>query len=330
MALNFGQSNLFPHNNEFSQGVGTRGIRIGAETILVSKDGSGDFVDLKQASQNLSEETEKIYIKEGTYTINSTITIEKEGLTIEGGGAGTIIKKTGNYNFFNIGNGTDVVEQISIKGLKLNAENYDGILINLRNANNCIIENNILKRDSNSNSYHIGIDSNSDNNIINSCNSDAPAYGWEYFIEGENNRINNCTLQSIYCSGNHNVLTGCIFVGEGGYDYVVFISGDNNIISNNQFKYVASQVSYGIALDSAKYCMVIGNKIKFNCSDGINLDSSDTNYNTITGNSISNATDGVEIESGCTKNNVTGNNCYGCTNAVNDNGTSNAIINNNI
>src|SRR3990167_9151216 len=62
-------------------------------TIIVAADGSGDYETLQEALNHIPAGGGIIYVKEGTYIINSQIIISTNKITIIGAGAGTILQK---------------------------------------------------------------------------------------------------------------------------------------------------------------------------------------------------------------------------------------------
>lgn len=71
MALDLGgMPQLFPHSKEFDQGQGN--IRKGAGTFIVADDGSGDFDNIQDAINALPSTGGEIFIKEGTYLIDTS------------------------------------------------------------------------------------------------------------------------------------------------------------------------------------------------------------------------------------------------------------------
>ncbi|GAI91188.1 unnamed protein product [marine sediment metagenome] len=64
-------------------------------TKVVAADGSGDFTDIQDAINALPAGGGVVYIKEGTYTITSSIIITINNVSIIGSGASTIIDGSG-------------------------------------------------------------------------------------------------------------------------------------------------------------------------------------------------------------------------------------------
>lgn len=83
---------FFTHSKEFDQGLGTRQVRVGQSTVVVAQDGSGDFEDIQEAVNELPSDGGEIFIKEGTYNIDSSIVINKDNVKITGTGKSSKIK----------------------------------------------------------------------------------------------------------------------------------------------------------------------------------------------------------------------------------------------
>ena len=65
-------------------------------TRVLALDGTGDFTDIQSAIDDLPSGGGVVYIREGTYTISSTISITKSNVTIKGAGNSTIIYLANN------------------------------------------------------------------------------------------------------------------------------------------------------------------------------------------------------------------------------------------
>ena len=100
------EESLFPHNNNFSEGVNSRGIREGGATVVLSSDGSGDSENIREAINLLPKGGGVIFVKEGTYNINSLITINKNNVSIIGSGRATIFDINTSTGFKTIANYT--------------------------------------------------------------------------------------------------------------------------------------------------------------------------------------------------------------------------------
>jgi len=126
MALNFGTDFGFKFQQSDKAGIGInkRG-RIETATIIVSKDGSGDFEDIQEAIDSLPNGG-YIQIKEGNYIIKTSISVGAN-ITIQGVGQNSKLKADGITNIMTI-----TGEKTKIKDLSFEGENTsdDGIIIN--------------------------------------------------------------------------------------------------------------------------------------------------------------------------------------------------------
>jgi len=90
-------------------------------TKIVAADGSGDYTDIQSALDALPAGGGLVFVKEGTYTLTSTITIAKSNVTLAGQGDATIIKigDGADINAITLGDGVDPYSNIVIRDLKI-------------------------------------------------------------------------------------------------------------------------------------------------------------------------------------------------------------------
>jgi len=361
MALNLPgiENPLFKHSKEFDQGVGTRGTRKGASTLVVALDGSGDFDDIQEAINALPSTGGSVFIKEGTYIITKSININKSYVTIEGTGFSTEIKikdSTTSDRFWMFY--AESKSNISIKNLYLNG-NGDNITIggyfygvyfylcNSCRVENCRIEyfslgdciyfllgsgkhlvtNCILGKGT----YSVvggGVRMMAPNSIISNNIIDSPEdFGILFQFSGKCTITGNIVI-SPYSAG--------IRIGYGGRgEEDVIVSG--NVVSGSvnhsgiflhaptgkiiiKGNVLVNNASSGIRLFSADNCIVEGNICEGNAGKGLDLEESD---NCIVNGNISEGNDkGLEIDADCDRVIYTGNYIRGnTTNQVIDNGT---------
>ena len=72
--------------------------------LIVAADGSGDYNDIQAAIDALPADGGSIFIKCGTYTITSTININKDNIAISGAGKCTKIITTSNIPMISCAN----------------------------------------------------------------------------------------------------------------------------------------------------------------------------------------------------------------------------------
>lgn len=90
-------------------------------TVIVAKDGSGDFTDLQTGINALPAGGGKVSVKNGTYELSDVITILTSNVLLEGQGDATIIHLADgiNKNMIEVGNGADAISNVIIRDLML-------------------------------------------------------------------------------------------------------------------------------------------------------------------------------------------------------------------
>jgi len=106
--------NLFPNSNRVDQGLGN--VRVGQATIVVATDGSGDTDNIQDAVNALPAAGGGIYIKEGTWNLDTYIHLNKPSISIIGVGQRTLIQITGNHGAFAITQDGCIIKNLRIKG----------------------------------------------------------------------------------------------------------------------------------------------------------------------------------------------------------------------
>ncbi|KKK65708.1 hypothetical protein LCGC14_2971450, partial [marine sediment metagenome] len=102
-------------------------------TVIVATDGSGDYTDIQDGIDALPSGGGVVYIKEGTYDIDTTITIPNSNISVIGAGHSTIIQTSGNIDVISTTSESNlVIEDIFINGAGTgnasnNGINFDGI-----------------------------------------------------------------------------------------------------------------------------------------------------------------------------------------------------------
>ena len=115
MGLDFGKEggppSIFPHSVETDTGSGQE--RVGQATVIVSLDGSGDTDDIQEAINLLPPTGGMVFIKEGTFIIRNEIDVNKNNLTIQGIGDGTVLQMkkefANNAAVFDIATQQDII-----------------------------------------------------------------------------------------------------------------------------------------------------------------------------------------------------------------------------
>src|SRR3990167_10915506 len=122
-----GISNLFGHSSDYDQGLGK--LRAGAATVVVAQDGTGDAAQITDALNLLPPEGGAVYVKAGTYTITSTITLPNANILIQGDGKATKIITTSNIVMISISKANAHIKDVWLYGAGAGNTTNDGILI---------------------------------------------------------------------------------------------------------------------------------------------------------------------------------------------------------
>lgn len=231
-------------------------------------DGANDDVEINAAIQNLPEGGGKITILEGTYDIKFSIKLDKDNITIEGMGNGTVLKNDyDDDDIIYINSSHNTVRKLYLVHYVLGSMN-----IYVDKDYNTITENKIV-----TSNYGNGIVADKSNYITISKN-DVTGYDAIYA------RVNNSTITSNI--GNNST-------------YGIGISGQGNTVSGNICN---NNIRNGIQV-GGKNNTVTGNTCNNN-SQGIEI--LDAHNNTISGNTCNNNSSGIYLSSS-SNNGITGN-----------------------
>jgi hypothetical protein len=107
----------FKQSNKAEIGINQKG-RIDTATLIVSLDGSGDFETIQDAIDNMPTTGGLIKIKEGTYYIDTTLTITTAGIALIGSGLQTTLQAV---------TGLSTILEIGALGTKIEALNFGGL-----------------------------------------------------------------------------------------------------------------------------------------------------------------------------------------------------------
>ena len=297
-AFKFGGGGFgFQHSKRANQGI-TETKRIETASIIVAEDETGDFQGIQEAINSLNGSGGYIQIKEGIYSISKTIKVPSN-VTIQGSGHNTLINFTLSTNFKNLFENEDQSggnSNIVIKNFRLESSgggaHQGGIYI--ENCNNCTIEE---IKGGNGFHYMINID-DSNNTFVKNCHDFA----------------GSVTGYGLYCSSEN-----CVIIGNNFRYRGIVISGDNNIVSNNNINDSIQEAAITL---NGNGCTVIGNQIYNSNYDGIWADSGD--YNIIVGNNCKNASNyGISFGDYATYNLASSNIA-----TITDDGSNNTKVNN--
>jgi len=225
------------------------------ETIIVAKDGNGDYEKIQYAIDNATA-GDTIMVWEGTYyenvVVNKTVSLVGNGsevTTIDGGGGGDVVNIAEDW--------------VNVSGFRVTGSGSSGYYagINVISNHSRLIDNNCS-----GNGYGIHLQDSSNCTIENNTcsNNSYPGIMFQY--------SNNCTLTNNICLSNNNGI--CFFYSQ------------NNIIDNNTCSYNA----FGINLEFSNKNAITNNTCSNNEEHGIYLQSGGNhcNYNTIENNTCSN------------------------------------------
>ena len=292
MALNFGLKNIFPHGREFNQGVGN--VRVGAGALIVAQDGSGDFDSIQEALDSISGGT--IFVKEGTYTLTSTLTLGANDILV-GAGFGTKIITTSDITMITASGVRSGIYNLRLVG---NSTGSSQVGINV-SGNEVIIRDCWILNMGNDSIIHSG-----NNGLITGCFiQDAEGRCIDAsgdYLKISDNYIDDATDSGILmtgCLGSQIIGNQILNHGEAGVELIsstqvsivgnyIFSNGDNNTNGD------------GIEVrNGSNDCCISGNSSHTNDGYGIDVQAG-ANNTIIIGNSILNNEDGAVLDNGTT------------------------------
>lgn len=276
-------------------------------TRIVATDGTGDFDNIQDAIDDLPAGGGVVYIKEGTYTITTTISITSNNVSLIGAGKATIINSNAStIDTISVsGCSGIIIDKLCIVSKRTNYVES----IKLVNCDNSVFSNLWISTNDNS----ISMDNSCTGNMIHNCNI-SNGFSSGIIIYGANNSITSNYITT--CSEGALKLQGAL----------------NNVISNNR---IVSNPAQGIKLIySCNGNLISNNIVNSNGTSffksGIYIHQSDNNI--IIGNTVTNNTNHeVNInDNQCDRNIIMGNYCKGTApNAkINDSGTNTQIAHN--
>lgn len=238
-------------------------------TVVVAADGSGDTTDIQTAIDLLPATGGCVYIKEGTYNITATITVE-DNVSIIGCGFSTeIIAIAAVGSMFNIPGDNVITNKFRL--INFQAIAGTDICINVTGDNFF--------------SSEIGVENTSDGIVLNGT-TNAYLYacyavvggifgaGWAVRLTGAIRiTIDNCNFEEcsngVWLEGNGNIITASIFGGATGVYTAAAATSTNNMIIGCNFE---SCNRNGIWLDNEGDARNIISNNVFNtcCSDVTN------------------------------------------------------------
>lgn len=283
-------------------------------TQVVAKDGTGDFTDIQSAIDALPSAGGVVYIKEGTYSSASTITIDGDKVSVIGAGPSTIISIAATYALqplFSVTSNNVLLDKFSMARTGIYAA--EGIVADA-------VSNITVREISTSANYGIlTVINNSDRIIVTGCSlahtsdilSAQDSASLSNVVLADNiatsngsilaaNTITDSAITGNVCSGlvgegiyaltserntfSNNIITGVAYLG------IHLALGSENVISSNV---VLCTKSYGrgILLYSVDDTVVVGNVAKGTVT-GLHISQATSNDNVVVGNRLSGFTDG--------------------------------------
>ena len=211
--------------------------------LIVAADGSGDYTDIQSAVDALPAAGGAIIVKDGTYTLTTSIVIDSDSITITGSGYNTIVTIGAvNDYVFNLTGGT----RFELRSMRLIGTTYLPIpaeVIRLENCSDGLIDRCWLTAprsrifDNGGSVTRVTIS----NNFIYDC------YDWAIYFSMAG--TNNCLICNNYIDNTHD------------YDGIALIGDcNNNVITNNVIR---NSNRYGIYIQAATgdKNIIIGNII---------------------------------------------------------------------
>jgi len=259
-------------------------------TKVVATDGTGDFTDIQSAINALPAGGGSVYIKEGTYTITSTITINKSNVSLFGAGKSTKIQTTSDIPMISATSKSSLaIEDLYLYGAgtgKTNNRGIDFTTVTNSRIKGVWLENcgeNVIIFDNNSadiqiiscfvsNNFNsaIRIDE-SDHFTVSSCNLVGNDGAGIDLSTCDSILVNNCNIYNNKNHGiyfavacHHSVISNCV-IANNDYDNTATYDGicinsncDANIIIGNNITN-NDRYEVHIVLDTCQNNMVIGN-----------------------------------------------------------------------
>jgi len=311
MTLNLGEEfgipQLFKHAKTFNQGIGK--VRAGQGSYVVALDGSGDFDDIQDAINAVPSTGGTIHIKEGIYTLTSTLQIYDKPVSLQGAGRSTKIYKAGG-TFLELNNAVGLF----IKDIWFNG---DGTGTGIADTTASALDLSISGCFFSSLTDGINIQQGSTFCRIINCSFLTISDVAIELLAGVKGSVSNCTFSSVG-TGVH--LKQC-------FDFVV---------NSNSLE---TTTNYGIIIDAGCNCVNVCDNTIHTVTNysGIKAIGTDptyhTNYTLISGNNIYNVgTYGIEIEEYTYKTYVFGNliKTYGHTATLQDEASEDLYVYHNV
>ncbi len=298
----------------------------GSETVatkIVAADGSAEFTDIQLAIDALPAGGGVVYIKEGTYTISTTVLIIKSNVTIRGAGNSTLINST-TTTPIQIGDGSTSVTRVSIESCRFETIATD-VCIYVNVASNTLVFNCFFAGASLVGVYSQG---SCDGLSVQNCTFEDLQYALQFFSSNaliSGCMFSGCTLGGVALASSNSTVAFNVFVNVNGGCILFANSSDHCTVIGNVIR---GGTGYGIYLNDVAFIVVSSNSIKNNDGSAITLFSSP--YCIINANDcLENGDHGIDIKSGCSQTIVTGNvSILNTTSQIEDAGSNTTIAHN--
>ena len=222
-----------------------------AATVIVAADGSGDYDSIQEGINELPPEGGVVSIKEGNFPISSSLTIEKNNVTLIGTGNATKILSLGNFQLLGVVGYSGIhIEKIYFYGSGAGNDLNSGILF-----------------------------AASSNSVITGCQIENCRFGIDGSISTNGLLINNCQILSnirsgIFLSGSSSLISITNNVIQNNIeDGIRADDGNNSIISSNIItdNDVNNTATYDGIRMLADNTIIMGNRCKDNDRYEINI-----------------------------------------------------------
>ncbi len=211
-------------------------------TKIVAADGSGDYTDIQSAINALPASGGAVYIREGTYTVSSSIAVPSNVALIGAGTATKIFLANGANTDVITASGVHnvIIADLRIDGNKTNQTEYSHG-IEFTNVENSRISGCWVEEIYGYGIYFVG----SSNNVITSNTVRSNSYSGIALNSSNNNIVMGNTVRSNGLNGiylgysSNNVLTGNVFMNNsqtiaGNYNGIDLLGSDYNVITSNR------------------------------------------------------------------------------------------------
>lgn len=288
-------------------------------------DGTNDHVEIQAALDALPASGGEVLLLEGTYYVESSITLNSYQI-LRGQGKGTILTTTtADLDIVTASSKVNItIADLCIDGDAGGVANDHGIYFYEVDYSTIY---NVYSRDNGEDGINFRF---SEYNRIIACDCQGNRYGIVLADYSHYNTVIGNTTQGntegilVYNCG-HNTIANNVSRGNSDRGIDVYESAGYNTVTGNICE---GNGDYGILIFRTDYNAVVGNSCNSNTGDGISVEGDATtnaDYNTVTANICSgNGGDGISVEGGvdANKNIVLGNQLLGNTgNPLVDNGT---------